>query len=129
MTVGSRIKKKREEKGISQTDLAEMVGISKQTLYKYENDIITNIPSDKIEKIADKLDVSAAYIMDWEEQQQDYLYTDGNVKLLIEVTKMAKNKDFADRLAKYMALTNSNKNQSIDDMIDFMYEKWKKDEK
>ena len=75
MTVGDRIRKAREEKGISQTDLAEMVGISKQTLYKYENNIVTNIPSDKIEKIAYKLDVSAAYIMGWKEPQFNYLYT------------------------------------------------------
>lgn len=127
MTVGDRIRKAREEKGISQTDLAKMVGISKQTLYKYENNIVTNIPSNKIEKIADKLDVSEAYIMGWEEP--DYLYTNENAEFLIEVTKMAKNKDFVDRMTKYMSLVNEQNNQSIDDMIDFMYEKGKKDEK
>ena len=127
MTVGDRIRKAREEKGISQTDLAKMVGISKQTLYKYENNIVTNIPSNKIEKIADKLDVSESYIMGWEEP--DYLYTNENAEFLIEVTKMAKNKDFVDRMTKYTSLVNEQNNQSIDDMIDFMYEKGKKDEK
>ena len=127
MTVGDRIRKAREEKGISQTDLAKMVGISKQTLYKYENNIVTNIPSNKIEKIADNLDVSESYIMGWEEH--DYLYTNENTEFLIEVTKMAKNKDFVDRMTKYMSLVNEQKNQSIDDMIDFMYEKEKKDDK
>ena len=39
-TVG---KKAREAKGISQTDLANAVKVSKQSLYKYENNIITNI--------------------------------------------------------------------------------------
>ena len=122
MTVGDRIRKAREEKGISQTGLAEMVGISKQTLYKYENNIVTNIPSDKIEKIAYKLDVSAAYIMGWKEPQFNYLYTDENSDFLIEVTKMAKNKDFVDRMTKYMSLLTDDK-KSIDDMIDFLYEK------
>jgi len=65
MTIGSRIRKRRELLGISQTDLANMVKISKQTLYKYENGIITNIPSDKIEAISNKLDVSASYLMGW----------------------------------------------------------------
>lgn len=65
MTIGSRIKKRRELLGISQTDLANMVKISKQTLYKYENGIITNIPSDKIEAISNKLGVSASYLMGW----------------------------------------------------------------
>lgn len=46
MTVGDRIRKQRELLGFSQTELAEKVNISKQTLYKYEKNIITNIPSD-----------------------------------------------------------------------------------
>ena len=41
MTVGDRIRKQREQLGISQTELAEKVKISKQTLYKYETNIIT----------------------------------------------------------------------------------------
>lgn len=65
MTKGERILELRDRRGIGQTDLAEMVGISKQTLYKYENNIVTNIPSDKIEAIADALNVSPAYLMGW----------------------------------------------------------------
>ena len=67
MTKGQRLRTKRELLGISQTDLANRVGISKQTLYKYENDIITNIPSDIIELLAHNLDCSPAYIMGWED--------------------------------------------------------------
>nr|WP_242843822.1 MULTISPECIES: helix-turn-helix transcriptional regulator [Clostridia] len=37
---------------VLQTELAEKIGVSKQTLYKYENNIVTNIPSYKIELIA-----------------------------------------------------------------------------
>lgn len=66
MTVGDRIRICREIKGISQTELANSLKINKQNLYKYENNIITNIPSDKIEAIAKKLDVSPAYLMGWE---------------------------------------------------------------
>lgn len=67
MTIGERIKYARESRGMNQVDLANSVHISKQTLYKYENNIITNIPSDKIEAISYTLDVSPAYIMGWEE--------------------------------------------------------------
>lgn len=66
MTKGQRIKAKREFLNISQTDLAKSVGVSKQTLYKYENDIITNIPSDVIERLSHHLECSPAYIMGWE---------------------------------------------------------------
>ena len=65
MTKGQRIKLKREELNIKQTELAEKVHISKQTLYKYENDIITNIPSNKLEEIAAALDTTPDYLMRW----------------------------------------------------------------
>lgn len=67
MTKGQRIKSKREELNISQTDFAKKINVSKQTLYKYENDIVTNIPSDKLEKIASVLGVDPAYLMGWED--------------------------------------------------------------
>ncbi len=66
MTVGERIKKIRENLNISQTDLAKGVNISKQTLYKYETNVVTNIPSNVIEKIANILAVSPAVLMGWE---------------------------------------------------------------
>jgi repressor LexA len=68
MTKGERIKKVRESLGISQTELAEKVSSTKQNIYKYENDIITNIPSDKIEAIAEALHTTPAYLMGWEEK-------------------------------------------------------------
>lgn len=66
-TKGSRIKKAREKTGMSQTDMADKIGVSKQTLYKYENDIITNVPTDKIEAISRIAGVSPSYIMGWED--------------------------------------------------------------
>ena len=66
MTRGDRIKILREQKGMQQTDLATRIGVSKQTLFKYEHNIITNIPSDKIELIADVFHVTPGYIMGWE---------------------------------------------------------------
>lgn len=69
MPIGNRIRKQRELLGISQTELAERVKISKQTLYKYEKDIITNIPSDNIEKISKILNVSESYLMGWEDEE------------------------------------------------------------
>ena len=51
---------RREQLGITQTALADMIGESKQTIYKYESGVVSNIPSDKIEAIANALDVSPA---------------------------------------------------------------------
>ena len=68
MGVGDRIKNLREEHGFTQTDFANSIGVSKQTLYKYENNIITNIPSDKIEAIAKRFCISPGYLMGWEDK-------------------------------------------------------------
>ena len=65
MTKGQRIRSLRETLMISQTDLAEKIQVSKQTLYKYENDIVTNIPSDKIEALAVELNTTPSYLMGW----------------------------------------------------------------
>lgn len=64
--VGSRIKSLREERDMSQTDLANKIGVSKQTLFKYENGVVQNIPTKYIEKIANLFDVSPGYIMGWQ---------------------------------------------------------------
>ena len=74
MTKGQRIKYKREQLGISQTELAQKIGVSKQTLYKYENDLITNIPSDAIEKISMVLECAPAYLMGWDEKERIMKY-------------------------------------------------------
>lgn len=79
MTKGQRIKQRREELNISQTELAEKVHILKQTLYKYENDIITNIPSNKLEEIATALDTTPDYLMGWQDVK---ILHDDNVIIL-----------------------------------------------
>lgn len=70
-SVGRRIKSVRETLGISQVEFAKKMGVSKQTLYKYENDIIINIPSDKIEIAAKIAHVSPAYLMGWVNDDPD----------------------------------------------------------
>lgn len=65
-TVGDRIKFLREAKGLTQVELASKINSTKQSIYKYENNIITNIPSDKLEKIAECLGVSPGVLMGWD---------------------------------------------------------------
>ncbi len=71
MTVGERIKELRTKLGMSQVDFADKINVSKQTLYKYENNIVTNIPSDKIEAAAKVGNISPSYLMGWK-TEDDY---------------------------------------------------------
>lgn len=71
MTLGQKIKMLRESKGISQDELGKILGTNKQSIYKYENGIVTNIPIDKIKIMAEFFNVSPAYIMGWEDKPHD----------------------------------------------------------
>lgn len=68
MTIGERIRTLRYMREYPQSFLADAVGIKKQTLYKYENDIITNIPLDNLISIAHALGVSPAYLIGFDEK-------------------------------------------------------------
>lgn len=114
MTVGDRIRKEREAINMSQTDLAEKVNISKQTLYKYEMNIITNIPSDKIEYIARTLNVSPAYLMGWEDN-----LTDDNADLIPDILS---DSVLIEHIKKLKQL-NREHQQTIYDNIAYWYEK------
>lgn len=51
MTIGERIKYYRELIGMTQTELATRCHTSKQNIYKYENNLITNVLADSFAKI------------------------------------------------------------------------------
>ncbi len=74
MTIGERINLKREENHLTLRDVAEKIGCATQTIYKYENNIVTNIPLDKIEAIAKALDTTPAYLMGWDREPTDLDY-------------------------------------------------------
>ena len=68
MEKSERIRSRREALGMTQTELADALSTTKQNIYKYENGIISNIPSDKIEAMAEILKTTPAYLMGWEEE-------------------------------------------------------------
>ncbi len=71
MTKGEKIKAAREAAGLTQEELGRLCGTTKQTIYKYEIGKVTNIPLERIEAIAKAVDVTPAYLMDWEEPTPD----------------------------------------------------------
>ena len=113
-TVGDRIKEQRELIKMSQVELAEKMGVSKQTLYKYENNVVTNIPSDKIQIVAQILDISPSYLMGWE----DNLSTD-NADIIPDLMS---DKELFDSVKKLTEL-NKEHQQTIFDNIAYWYEK------
>ena len=67
MTIGKRLKIAREKREMTLDEVAILCKTTKQTIYKYENEIVTNIPYDKIVLLTKALDVSPSYLFGWEE--------------------------------------------------------------
>lgn len=63
--LAERIKLARKAAGLTQEELANRCGTIKQTIYKYERGIVTNIPFERLTDIARALHVSSAYLMGW----------------------------------------------------------------
>lgn len=89
-SIGERIKKLRTYRKLTQEEVGKIIGASKQTLHKYENGIITNIPLDKIESLANLFDVSPSYIMGWDnEEPKIYKYQEYEQKVLYPYNKLS----------------------------------------
>ena len=67
-TRGEAIKDLRTKKGLTQEELAVKIGITKQAIYKYENNIVKEIPPKKAEELARIFDVHPSVIMGWEDK-------------------------------------------------------------
>ena len=61
----NRLKALRKERRMTLEELAQLLGTSKQTIHRYENGVITNIPHEKIEALARALDTTPSELMGW----------------------------------------------------------------
>lgn len=61
------LKIRRKELNLTLEDLAQAANISKATVQRYEKGDIVNVPTDKIEKLAEKLQCSPSFLMGWSE--------------------------------------------------------------
>lgn len=114
MTVGERIKEIRNKIGMSQVDFADKINVSKQTLYKYENNIITNIPSDKIEAAAQLGNVTPSYLMGWEpvsdEDIGNVFANDNLFEIIDNISSLSPNEK--NHFIKYLQLFETNRKKA-----------------
>ena len=69
-TIADRLLKSITAKGYSYGELAKITGFPKSAIQRYATGQTPKIPVDRLERLADVLGVSAAYLMGWEEQVQ-----------------------------------------------------------
>ena len=99
-TLGNRIRNLREEKSISQLELAKILNIGNTTLSQYESD--KRIPSDIVKKkIADYFNVSTDYLLGRSDIRNPYTEKGLNEMNLSEQDpKQSTNKDDSEILAE-----------------------------
>lgn len=64
---GTRIKKLRKEKGLTQEQLGNLLGVKKSAIAKYENNRVENLKKETIQKLSDIFEVPASYFLGIEE--------------------------------------------------------------
>lgn len=69
MTTGERIKQRRKELGMSAEHVAEQLGVSPATVYRYEKGDIEKLPGSYLEPLSKLLQTTPAYIMGWPEEK------------------------------------------------------------
>lgn len=63
MVTGDRIKELRLEKGLTQEQLGELLGLGKAAINKYESGTVENLKRSTIAKLAEIFDVSPTYLL------------------------------------------------------------------
>lgn len=69
--ISGKIKQLRKAHGMTLEELAGKIGTSRQTIHRYENGIIANIPHDKVQMLAEALNVSPSELMGWTSDNLD----------------------------------------------------------
>lgn len=63
MTLGHRLKALRKERGLTQEELGNLLGVTKASIQKYENGVIQNIKPRTIEKLAEVFNIESSYLL------------------------------------------------------------------
>ena len=69
--IAENIRTLRESNNLTKTELARLLNVSMETIHKYENNIIKNIPLDKVIKLSNIFSVSPQYLLGWSESNID----------------------------------------------------------
>jgi len=71
MTIGERIKMRRKQLHMTADQVADLVGVNRATVYRYESDEIKNMGTETLVPLAAALRTTPAWLMGWEEDDSD----------------------------------------------------------
>ncbi len=68
MPIGSKLRALRQAHHMTLEEVAQKLGTSRQTIHRYENGVIANIPSERVEALAEVYGTTPAALMGWDEE-------------------------------------------------------------
>lgn len=83
MTIYERIKQRRKELFLTADDIAEALGISRSTVYRYESVEIEKFPLKSLEPLAKVLQTTPDFLMGWTENENSITLTNDEKDLII----------------------------------------------
>lgn len=112
MNVGERIKQRRKSMKMSADQLAERVGVSRSTIFRYEKGDIEKVGPDVLKGIAKALNTTPSFLMGWDEIQESkskdleiiYIYNE------LKTPRQKKVLNYADNQLKEQKLEEKNQN-------------------
>ncbi|MET1789230.1 XRE family transcriptional regulator [Enterococcus faecium] len=75
MDIGERMKLRRKELNLSADVVAEKLGVSRSTIFRYEKGDIEKLPTNILEDIAEVLKTTPAFLMGWEDENAPSIET------------------------------------------------------
>ena len=111
MNTGDRIKQRRIELGLTADDLAQKIGKSRATIYRYENGDIENMPTPISEPLAKALDTTPADLIGWTSSHSGIAIERKTSNSKVQFQRFSL---YADKLMKlYDQLSSSNKEKVV----------------
>lgn len=111
MTIGERIKNRRNELGLTADEVAEQLDKSRATVYRYESGEIEKMPTTVLEPLAEVLKTTPAYLMGWEEvEQAPPVSKENHTEVILSAHETIKFNEFINNRRKEL-------NMSIDELV------------
>lgn len=112
MTTGERLKLRRKEIGFSAEKVADQLGVSPATIYRYEKGDIEKVPVDSLAELAKILQTTPAYLMGWESQADQAELND--ILAQIQASEEKEQSRIAEMIQDFKKLNDDGKAKAIE---------------
>lgn len=121
MNVGERIKQRRKSMKMSADQLAERVGVSRSTIFRYEKGDIEKVGPDVLKGIAKALNTTPSFLMGWDEIQESKSKDLEIISIYNELKTPRQKKvlNYADNQLKEQKLEENNQSNNVVTLSDY----------